>query len=189
MTTPFETSADIENHILTTDLGRRLLEQVADVAAPGPADLVRWRAIAPMEWVHAAIRLQDCRRRAATKYSRAGSMWLDPVGLEQATAEVVARLVAQQPLAEFVIDHPMHFGARRSIRHVHTNAVPLFEPAAVEVLFHRERGRQQADLVDAGKIRTTVSESYGKINAENLRRAHRQIESHSTIGKIVLEGF
>jgi zinc-binding alcohol dehydrogenase family protein len=48
---------------------------------------------------------------------------------------------------------------------------------------------QVADLVDAGKIRTTASESYGTINAANLRRAHRQIESQSTIGKIVLEGF
>jgi zinc-binding alcohol dehydrogenase family protein len=48
---------------------------------------------------------------------------------------------------------------------------------------------QVADLVDAGKIRTTAAESLGRINAENLRRAHRQIESHSTIGKIVLEGF
>ena len=46
-----------------------------------------------------------------------------------------------------------------------------------------------ADLVDAGKIRTTVAESYGAINAANLRRAHHQIESHTTIGKIVLEGF
>jgi zinc-binding alcohol dehydrogenase family protein len=48
---------------------------------------------------------------------------------------------------------------------------------------------QVADLVDAGKIRTTAAESYGKINAENLRRAHKQLESQSTIGKIVLEGF
>jgi NADPH2:quinone reductase len=48
---------------------------------------------------------------------------------------------------------------------------------------------QVADLVDAGKIRTTAAESYGTINAANLRRAHQQIESHTTIGKIVLEGF
>ncbi|MBX9456237.1 MAG: zinc-binding alcohol dehydrogenase family protein [Rhizobium sp.] len=48
---------------------------------------------------------------------------------------------------------------------------------------------QVADLVDAGKIRTTAAESFGTINAENLRRAHRQVESHSTIGKVVLEGF
>jgi zinc-binding alcohol dehydrogenase family protein len=48
---------------------------------------------------------------------------------------------------------------------------------------------QIADLVDAGKIRTTAAESFGKINAENLRRAHKQIESQTTIGKIVLEGF
>jgi NADPH2:quinone reductase len=46
-----------------------------------------------------------------------------------------------------------------------------------------------ARLVDAGKIRTTVAENYGRINAANLRRAHAQIESNTTRGKIVLEGF
>lgn len=46
-----------------------------------------------------------------------------------------------------------------------------------------------ADLVDAGALRGTVREHYGTINATNLRRAHAQLESGSTIGKIVLEGF
>lgn len=48
---------------------------------------------------------------------------------------------------------------------------------------------QVADLVDAGRIKTTAGQSYGTINAANLRRAHKQIESQKTIGKIVLEGF
>ncbi len=46
-----------------------------------------------------------------------------------------------------------------------------------------------ARLVDAGEIRTTLTETYGAINAANLKRAHAMIESHRTMGKIVLEGF
>jgi len=44
-------------------------------------------------------------------------------------------------------------------------------------------------LVDEGVIRTTLSERFGAINAENLRRAHALIESGRAKGKIVLEGF
>ncbi|MHA7772782.1 zinc-binding alcohol dehydrogenase family protein [Roseibium sp. M-1] len=46
-----------------------------------------------------------------------------------------------------------------------------------------------ADLVDAGKIKTTLSEVIEPINAANLRLAHEKIESNKTIGKIVLAGF
>lgn len=46
-----------------------------------------------------------------------------------------------------------------------------------------------AKLVDAGTLKTTVNESFGRINAENLRRAHALIESGKSRGKIVLEGF
>lgn len=44
-------------------------------------------------------------------------------------------------------------------------------------------------LVDAGELRTTLAERYGPVNAANLRRAHKAIESGTTRGKIVLEGF
>ncbi|HXH14864.1 MAG TPA: zinc-binding alcohol dehydrogenase family protein [Sphingomonas sp.] len=46
-----------------------------------------------------------------------------------------------------------------------------------------------ARLVDAGTIRTTMAENFGRIDAANLRRAHERIESHTAKGKIVLEGF
>ena len=46
-----------------------------------------------------------------------------------------------------------------------------------------------AALVDAGKIKTTMTEVAGRIDAATLRAAHAQIESGSTRGKIVLEGF
>jgi len=44
-------------------------------------------------------------------------------------------------------------------------------------------------LVDSGKIRTTLSETFGPINAANLKRAHAFIESGRARGKIVLSGF
>lgn len=46
-----------------------------------------------------------------------------------------------------------------------------------------------ADLIDAGRIRTTVSEVLSPINAANMRAAHRLIETGQARGKIVVEGF
>lgn len=44
-------------------------------------------------------------------------------------------------------------------------------------------------LVDEGVLVTTVDESYGKITAENLRRAHDFVESWLAKGKVVLAGW
>ncbi len=44
-------------------------------------------------------------------------------------------------------------------------------------------------MVDAGTIRTTLTKVFGPIDAATLRRAHAQIESATTRGKIVLAGF
>lgn len=46
-----------------------------------------------------------------------------------------------------------------------------------------------ARLVDAGQLRTTVGDHFGRIEAANLRRAHALLESGRARGKIVLEGF
>ncbi|MDQ1156104.1 NADPH2:quinone reductase [Sphingomonas sp. SORGH_AS 950] len=46
-----------------------------------------------------------------------------------------------------------------------------------------------AELVDEGRIRTTATETLSPINAANLIEAHRRIESTTTRGKIVLEGW
>ena len=46
-----------------------------------------------------------------------------------------------------------------------------------------------AELVDQGKIKTTLSKNLGRINAKNITEAHALIESGQSIGKIVLEGF
>ena len=46
-----------------------------------------------------------------------------------------------------------------------------------------------AKLVDMGRIKSTVAEHFGTINAENLKNAHALIESGKAKGKIVLEGW
>ena len=46
-----------------------------------------------------------------------------------------------------------------------------------------------ANLIDEGKVKTTVGKHLGKINAANLKKAHQILEEGSAIGKLVLEGF
>jgi NADPH:quinone reductase len=55
-----------------------------------------------------------------------------------------------------------------------------------------EQGRilsRVATLIDQGRIRSTMRENFGQINAANLKHAHAVVESGKSIGKIVLEGF
>jgi zinc-binding alcohol dehydrogenase family protein len=64
---------------------------------------------------------------------------------------------------------------------------PMFQtPDMIEQHHHLEA---LAQLVDAGKIQTTLTELLEPINAANLRAAHARIESGRTIGKIVLANF
>jgi zinc-binding alcohol dehydrogenase family protein len=46
-----------------------------------------------------------------------------------------------------------------------------------------------ADWLDAGKLKGTLKQTLWPINAANLRQAHSQLESGTTIGKIVLKGW
>ncbi|MEP2774797.1 MAG: zinc-binding alcohol dehydrogenase family protein [Luteolibacter sp.] len=46
-----------------------------------------------------------------------------------------------------------------------------------------------AALAESGKIRSTATETAGKIDAATLRKVHALIESGTARGKIVLEGF
>ncbi|WP_338883642.1 zinc-binding alcohol dehydrogenase family protein [Xenorhabdus sp. TH1] len=59
----------------------------------------------------------------------------------------------------------------------------------------RDKARQGAILnavatmIDNGQLTSTATQIIGKINAENLRAAHRQLEGGRTVGKLVLAGF
>ena len=48
---------------------------------------------------------------------------------------------------------------------------------------------QVADLVDAGKLRSTLKERLSPINGANLQKAHARLESGTMIGKLVLTGW
>ena len=64
---------------------------------------------------------------------------------------------------------------------------PLFGTA--DMIAQHRLLSEVAELVDAGVIRTTFGAHFGRINAQNLKRAHALIESGKAKGKIVLEGF
>ena len=49
--------------------------------------------------------------------------------------------------------------------------------------------QQVAQLIDAGRLRGTLTSALSPINADTLRQAHRQLESGTTIGKLALAGW
>ncbi len=49
--------------------------------------------------------------------------------------------------------------------------------------------RQVAEWLDAGQLRTTLTEKLSPISAANLRAAHAKVESGKMVGKLVLEGW
>lgn len=77
-------------------------------------------------------------------------------------------------------------------RSVSTHWESMFTRSTFQTADMAEQGRLLAEvarLVDAGRIRTTLTETFGPINAANLKRAHALIESGTARGKVVLEGF
>ena len=64
---------------------------------------------------------------------------------------------------------------------------PLLQTADIEAQ-HRLLN-EVADLVDSGRVRSTMRENYGRIDAANLMRAMTFLKSGRAIGKIVLAGF
>lgn len=104
----------------------------------------------------------------------------------------IAELIAPQGRFAF-IDQPTTFD------------IMLFKTKSVsvhhELMFTRslfgtpdmaEQGRlltEAAQLVDAGKVRTTLTKRLSPISAANLKEAHALVESGTTIGKVVLEGW
>jgi len=48
---------------------------------------------------------------------------------------------------------------------------------------------EAAGLIEAGVLKTTLTANLGKIDAANLRRAHKMLEEGHVIGKLVLEGW
>jgi zinc-binding alcohol dehydrogenase family protein len=60
---------------------------------------------------------------------------------------------------------------------------PLYEP---ESTYQHELLDEASRLVDAGILRTTLTARLSPLDARTMRRAHRQVESSTTIGKVVV---
>ena len=68
----------------------------------------------------------------------------------------------------------------------------MFTRAVFETADMGEQGKLLAEiarLVDEEKIRSTLTDTVGTINAANLKKAHAFIESGAAKGKLVLSGF
>lgn len=104
---------------------------------------------------------------------------------------IIASLAPQGALA--IIDDPVQFDIvpfKRKSLSVHWELMftrPLYNTA--DVARQGEILAEVSALADAGLLRTTLHKDYGPINATNLRRAHRLLESGGGIGKTVLSGF
>lgn len=55
-----------------------------------------------------------------------------------------------------------------------------------DMVLQHELLNEVADLVDAGRIRTTLTRTFSPLNAEQLRAAHTLVETGSSIGKTVV---
>ena len=92
-----------------------------------------------------------------------------------------------------VIDDPENFSAspfKRKAVSLHWEL--MFTRSLFGTPDMAEQGKvlnQISALVDAGKIRSTVTNVAGKIDAATLRAVHAHIETGSSWGKTVLEGF
>ena len=64
---------------------------------------------------------------------------------------------------------------------------PVYETA--DIIEQHKLLNEVSALVEAGRLRTTATRNFGRINAANLIEAHALVESGKAIGKAVLEGF
>ena len=124
-----------------------------------------------------------------------GQPQVDMVASLTQTDQHLAQIVeALRPQGKFaLIDDPKSLDAtllkRKSIS-LHWELMftrSLFNTPDIEA--QRELLNEVAKLVDAGRIRTTLSASLGTINAANLRQAHALLESGRAQGKVVLQGW
>ncbi|TWR43005.1 zinc-binding alcohol dehydrogenase family protein [Xanthomonas vasicola] len=149
------------------------------------------------DWVHAlgAHHVIDHSQSLSEGLQRIGIAQVQHVAslthTDQHFAQLVEVLAPQGQLA--LIDDPATLDAvplKRKSLSLHWELMftrSLFETD--DMIAQHHLLNRVAELVDTGVLRTTLGEHYGRISADNLRRAHAALQSHRTRGKLVLEGF
>lgn len=167
----------------------RQLTGLTVIATAGRPDSVAWLQ---RLGVHHAI---DHRKPFAEELNRVGMSQVNYVASLTHTddyfSQIVEVLAPQGRLG--LIDEPESLDVRLLKR----KAISLhWEMMFTRSLFQtKDMVRQHeilnavANMVEAGALVTTVNAHLGRINAENLRRAHALMESGQARGKVVLEGF
>jgi zinc-binding alcohol dehydrogenase family protein len=137
----------------------------------------------------------DHSRPIAEELKRIGIPAVDYiVSLTQTDSHLAQIAEAIAPQGKFgLIDDPVNFDItlfKRKSASIHWELMftrPLF--GTPDMVAQHRLLNEVAQLVDSGLIRTTLTESFGSINAANLRKAHALIESGKARGKVVLEGW
>jgi len=106
--------------------------------------------------------------------------------------DAIADVIAPQGRFSVIDDPPVLDIMRFKGKSVSIHWELMFTRSTFETSDMETQGKileQVGALVDKSDIRTTLGGHLGKINAENLRKAHALLESGKTRGKLVLEGF
>ncbi|MBV8650144.1 MAG: zinc-binding alcohol dehydrogenase family protein [Alphaproteobacteria bacterium] len=137
----------------------------------------------------------DHTKKLAEELQRLGIKEVDYVaGLTATDKHLPAIVEVLKPQGKFgLIDDPATLDItpfKRKSLSVHWEAMfarSMFETD--DMIAQHHLLNEVASLIDAGVLRTTLSERLSPINAANLKKAHALIESGKAKGKVVLEGF
>ncbi|GHU37944.1 oxidoreductase [Betaproteobacteria bacterium] len=173
---------------ILVQLARRLtrLTVIATASRPLTADWIRNLG---------AHHIIDHSRPLSAELRRLGLPPVDYVaGLTQTNQHISEIAESLRPQGRFgLIDDPEPFDVkilkRKSIS-LHWELMftrPVFETP--DMIAQHRILEELSTLVNKGIVRSTLGEHHGKISAANLRRAHALIESGTSRGKVVLEGW
>ena len=106
----------------------------------------------------------------------------------------LGELLAPQGHVGLIVEpkSPVHIGDPYKAKCIGIHWEMMFARPRYKTADMSEQGRvleRVAALIDEGELRGIQRETLSPINAENLREAHRRLESGSTIGKLVLSGW
>jgi NADPH:quinone reductase len=139
----------------------------------------------------------DHRQPLAPQLSALGFSQIDAAMNLADTArywDVLGELLAPEGHVGLIVEPsaPIHIGDPYKAKCIGIHWEMMFARPRFKTPDMAEQGRilaRVASLIDSGELRSIQRESLSPINAENMREAHRRLESGTTIGKLVVSGW
>lgn len=173
---------------ITTQLARRLTDITVITTASRPETAEWSRSLG----AHHVI---DHSKPLAAEIERLGigqpSFVFSTTNTDQHLGEI-AKLIAPQGRFALIDDPASLDVSPFKVKSVSTHWEFMFTRSMFGTADMAQQGallNEVSRLVDTGTLNTTLTEVFGTISAENLRRAHALIESGRAKGKIVLAGW